>query len=96
MHFLLLAVILGACFQMFLKAFSFPPFGDRAKLQRNTGRGRRDQKRFPWQREGQHLGFRRLVGGVEKPPDFSLLLTQISVEIPLSLLCCSDSNTDSA
>lgn len=78
--------------QMFPKAFSFPPIGDHAELQRNAGGGRRGQKCFPRQRGERHFRFRKLLGGAGKPPDFSLLLTQISVEFPLSLLFCSDSN----
>lgn len=35
--------------------------------------------------EGQSFGFRKLLEGVGKPPDLSLLLIQILVEIPLSL-----------
>lgn len=41
------------------------------------------------------FGFRKLLERVGKPLDFSLLLTRISVEIPLSLTFCSDRNTGS-
>lgn len=85
MLFLLLTVILCGCFQMFLKGFSLALFGDSAELQRNRGGGRRDQKCFQWQMEGQSFGFRKLLEGIGKPPDLPLLLTQILVEIPLSL-----------